>query len=95
MLFLWCSLLSGTLVPLLLDVCSGSPNGFFKACPEAHSDSLAYPLCNRLFIGPKLWIGIGYWCMPILSVFSVTLMLPYWYLVSAGVGGFLNARPSG
>ena len=34
------------------------PTVFLKACPEAHSDSLAYPLCNRLFIGPKLWLGL-------------------------------------
>ena len=70
------------------------PTVFFKACPEAHSDSLAYPLCNRLFIGPKLVlrmaIGVCDFTLVLDATFSI---LPV--LVSAGVGGFLNARPSG
>ena len=32
----------------------GPPNGFLKACPDAPSESLGHPLCNRLFKDPKL-----------------------------------------
>ena len=67
---------------------------FLKACPEAHSDTLAYPLCNRLFIGPKLWVGLANGVC-FLPVFMVKPLLSYWFLFYVGVGGFLNARPSG